>query len=88
MRQNVGRGSKQSSKQPSDASDAVSQRASKDIPAFAEFDRPTRRGSLAVPVAPRRADNPADDVRRPLFPLHWFYPLLLAQARTSCSSVP
>ena len=64
MRQGAGRGNGQSSKHPSDASEATSQRASKDMPAFAEFDRPTRRGSLAMPVAPRRADNPADDVCR------------------------
>ena len=59
-----------SSKNASEASHSgpASQRPSKDIPIFADFDRPTRRGSLALPVAPRRDENPVDDVslRRPL----------------------
>ena len=59
VRKGPERGSRQSSKNPSDAS----QRPSKDIPAFADFDRPMRRGSLALPAAPRRDESPADDVR-------------------------
>ncbi len=53
-----------SSKNASEASHGspASQRPSKDIPIFADFDRPTRRGSLALPVAPRRDENPVDDV--------------------------
>jgi len=62
IRPDAAGGSKRSSKNPSEASEHPSQRPSKDIPAFAEFDRPTRRGSLAMPVAPRRDENPADDV--------------------------
>ena len=65
LRRGHGKGSMQSSKDASEASHSspASQRPSKDIPIFADFDRPTRRSSLALPVAPRRDENPVDDVR-------------------------